>query len=294
MIDLATDENLTQKPNYQINKQNVFCHLNKTFIMKQVFALFLFLFISFTVFASGEIVLKGVYQGKNIYVMNPFASSGVGFCVYEVTVNGQLTTDEINSSAFEVDLTIFQFSKGDKLIIIIKHKDGCLPKVINPEVLKPQSTYKASLMKVSRNGVLTWTSNGESGSLPFIIEQFRWNKWVKVGSVEGKGTSGSNNYSLKVNPHAGNNRFRIKQVDYTRKPRYSPEIRYRSMSPPITFEPKKPSTEIVFSSETMYEIYDYFGNLVDKGISTRIDISRLEKGDYFLNYGTKTETFKKK
>jgi len=294
MMDLTTDENLIQKPNYKKIKQDVSCTWNKNFTMKQVFTIVVILFASFTVFASGEIVLKGVYQGKNIYVMNPFASSGVGFCVYEVTVNGQLTTDEINSSAFEIDLTIFQFSKGDKLIIIIKHKDGCLPKVINPEVLKPQSTYKASLMKISREGALTWTSTGESGSLPFIIEQFRWNKWVKVGSVEGKGTSSPNNYSYKVSPHSGNNRFRIKQIDFTRKPRYSSEIRHRSMSLPITFEPKKPTTEIVFSSETMYEIYDYFGNLVDKGTSTRIDISRLAKGDYFLNYGTKTETFKKK
>lgn len=262
--------------------------------MKQVLVILLFLFAGLTVFASGEIVLKGIYQGKNIYVMNPFASSGVGFCVYEVTVNGQLTTDEINSSAFEIDLTIFQFSKGDKLIIIIKHKDGCLPKVINPEVLKPQSTYVASLMKVNREGNLTWTAKGESGSLNFIVEQFRWNKWIKVGSVKGKGTVGDNKYTVKVNPHSGNNRFRIKQIDYTRKSRYSKEIRYRSMLPPVTYEPTKPTTEIIFSNETMFEIYDYYGNLVNKGIGARIDISSLKKGDYFLNYGTKTETFKKK
>jgi hypothetical protein len=274
--------------------QGISCPWNKKQTMKQVFTIVLLLFTSFSLFASGEIVLKGVYQGKNIYVMNPFASSGVGFCVYEVTVNGQLTTDEINSSAFEVDLTIFQFSKGDKLIIIIKHKDGCLPKVINPEVLKPQSTYKASTMKINREGELTWKTTGESGSLPFIIEQFRWNKWVKVGSVEGKGSAGTNDYNYTVHPHSGNNRFRIKQIDYTRKPRYSAEIRHRSMLPPVTFEPKKPSTEIVFSRETMYEIYDYFGNLVDKGFAARVDISNITKGDYFLNYGTKTETFKKK
>lgn len=274
--------------------QGISCPWNKKKTMKQVFTIVLFLFTSLSLFASGEIVLKGVYQGKNIYVMNPFASSGVGFCVYEVTVNGQLTTDEINSSAFEVDLTIFQFSKGDKLIIIIKHKDGCLPKVINPEVLKPQSTYKASAMKIDREGSLTWKTSGESGSLPFIIEQFRWNKWVKVGSVEGKGSAGTNSYNYAVHAHSGNNRFRIKQIDYTRKPRYSAEIRHRSMLPPVTFEPQKPSTEIIFSRETRYEIYDYYGNLVDKGFSVRVNISNLTKGDYFLNYGTKTETFKKK
>lgn len=261
--------------------------------MKKVLVILLF-FTTVQLFGAGEIVLKGVYQGKNLYIMNPFASSGVGFCVYEVTVNGQLTTDEINSSAFEVDLTVFQFNKGEKLIIVIKHKDGCLPKVINPEVLKPQSTYVAKDMKVDANGNLLWTTTGESGSLPFIVEQYRWNKWVKVGSIEGKGSSGTNNYSVKVNPHAGYNRFRIKQIDYTRKPRYSKEIKHRSMLPPVTYSPLRPTTEIVFSRETMYEIYDYYGNLVDKGYAAKVDISGLQKGDYFLNYGTKTETFKKR
>ncbi len=260
---------------------------------KILVAIYLIVF-SQLVFASGEIVLKGVYQGKNIYVMNPFASSGVGFCVFEVTVNGQLTTDEINSSAFEIDLTIFQFSKGDKLIISIKHKDGCVPKVINPEVLKPQSTFIESNLKVSNEGVLSWTTSAESGSLPFIVEQFRWNKWVKVGEIEGKGTATTNTYVVAVKPHSGNNRFRVKQIDYTRKPRYSKEIRYRSMEPPVTFSPEKPTNEIIFSRETMYEIYDYYGNLVQKGIAARVDITNLAKGDYFLNYGINTETFKKK
>lgn len=261
--------------------------------MKKLF--FVVLLLAFSFFSqAADIVLKGVYQGKNLYVMNPFSSSGVGFCVFEVRVNGQLTTDEINSSAFEIDLSVFQLKKGDKLNIVIKHKEGCKPRVINPEVLKPQSTYVAKLMKVSREGKLTWATTRESGSLPFIIEQFRWNKWITVATIEGKGTSGQNNYSVKVNPHSGNNRFRIKQVDYTQKPRYSKEIRFRSMSQPVTFSPSRPSREIVFSEETMYEIYDYYGNLIDKGIKAKVDISGLAKGDYFLNYGTKTETFKKK
>ncbi|HCC28808.1 MAG TPA: hypothetical protein DEQ03_01895, partial [Marinilabiliales bacterium] len=258
--------------------------------MKKALVILLLFVLNFFAFASEEIVLKGVYQGKNIYIMNPFAASGVGFCVFEVTVNGQLTTDEINSSAFEVDLTVFQFKKGDKVIIIIKHKDGCVPKIINPEVLKPQSTFEAANMKVDNKGVLTWTATLESGSLPFVVEQFRWNKWVKVAELEGKGTPGSNEYSVKVPAHSGNNRFRIKQVDYTRKPRYSKEIRYRSLEPPVTFSPPKPENEIVFSRETFFEIYDYYGNLVDKGMASKVDISKLTKGDYFLNYDINTVT----
>lgn len=38
------------------------------------------------------------------------------------------------------------------------------------------------------DGTLTWTTTGESGKLTFTIEQYRWNKWVAIGEVDGLGT----------------------------------------------------------------------------------------------------------
>lgn len=187
---------------------------------------------------AGEIVIEGIFQGKNIYVMNPFASSGVGFCVYEVTVNGKVSTDEINSSAFEIDLSVYQFNIGDKVTIVIKHKDNCVPKVLNPEVLKPRSTFNVTSIEVTKDGYLKWTTTNESGKLPFIVEQYRWNKWIKVDEVEGKGTAGTNSYSVKVYPHSGNNKFRVKQVDYTKKPRMSQDVMFKSLQPPVTITTK--------------------------------------------------------
>ncbi|MFH2094106.1 MAG: hypothetical protein ABIJ16_00290 [Bacteroidota bacterium] len=243
---------------------------------------------------GGAITLEGIFQGKNLYVMNPFSSSGVGFCVYEVRVNGELTTDEINSSAFEIDLSIFQFKLGDKLEVIIKHKENCKPKVLNPEVLKPKSTFNTVSIEVSKDGMLKWSTTGEAGELPFDVQQYRWNKWVTAGTVQGKGIPGTNTYQLKVNPHSGNNKFRVRQVDYSKTPRYSTEADFRSMSPPVSFEPKKVDNVINFTMETQYEIYDYYGNIVLKGIGDKIDVSRLAKGDYFINYDNTMDTFKKK
>ncbi|PKP19725.1 MAG: hypothetical protein CVU05_10745 [Bacteroidetes bacterium HGW-Bacteroidetes-21] len=243
---------------------------------------------------SGEILLDGIFQGKNLYVMNPFASSGVGFCVFEVTINGKTSTDEINSSAFEIDLSVFQFNVGDKVTIAIKHKDNCLPKVLNPEVLKPKSTFTTASINVEKDGTLKWTTSGEAGKLSFIVEQYRWNKWIKVSEVDGKGTSGSNSYTAKVNPHSGNNKFRVKQIDYTKKPRYSTEADFRSPTPPISITSKKFDTEITFSGETLYEIYDFYGNIVLKGLGAKVDITSLKKGDYFINYDNTMDQFKKK
>ena len=60
----------------------------------------LILFLILTSLVSGQnnetsIIHEGHYQGKNLYVQNPFSGSGVGFCVIAVYVNGDVTTDLI-------------------------------------------------------------------------------------------------------------------------------------------------------------------------------------------------------
>ncbi|MBN8702479.1 MAG: hypothetical protein J0M08_05415 [Bacteroidetes bacterium] len=247
-----------------------------------------------TAFAGGVIVLEGTYQGKNLYVNNPFAGSGVGFCVYEVTVNDQVTTDEINSSAFEVDFKNFQFKLGDRIEVKIKHKDDCKPRVLNPEVLKPKSSFEIVSMKIEKDEVLKWTAKNENGKLPYIVEQFRWNKWVKVGEVEGNGTPSENSYSFKITPHSGKNQFKVKQVDYSNVARISKPVDYMSSKSEITFSPQKVSKELVFSEETMYEIFDQYGNVVKRGTNKQIDCSNLSKGVYYINYDNKTGEFIKK
>lgn len=244
---------------------------------------------------AGNIVLEGNYQGKNLYVRNPFAGSGVGFCTYEVTVNGSVTTDEWNSSAFEIDLTLHNLDLGDQIVVVIKHKDDCTPKVLNPEVLNPKSTFETQSIAVSNDGILKWSTTNEAGVLTYIIEQYRWNKWVYVGEVEGAGRTGTvNNYAFKITPHSGENKFRVKQVDYTAVPRYSPTATYQSTTAAVDFNPKKVEDKIDFTSETMFEVFDIHGNIVKKGYASSVDASNLKKGLYYLNYDNSTSEFMKK
>ncbi len=243
---------------------------------------------------AGSIVLNGVYQGKNLYVMNPFAPVGDGFCVSGVTVNGSPVTDNINSSAFEIDLSVYNLKKGDAVEVVISHTDGCEPKVINPEVLKPQSTFTVTSIKIDKEGKLQFTTTGESGSLPFIVEQFRWNKWIKIGTIEGKGHPEASTYSIEVNLHSGYNRFRVKQIDYTRKPRYGKELKHKSMLAEASYSYSKSTSELVFSAPTMYELYNDKGSLIDKGIANKVSMATMPAGDYYVNYDTKTDIFKKK
>jgi hypothetical protein len=270
--------------------------------MKKLFPYVLFLVLaSFKAYPQGGvIILEGNYQGKNLYIQNPYGSGGVGFCVTEVFVNGNITTDEIQSSAFEVDFKPHKLNIGDKVEVKIKHKEDCKPKVLNQEVLKPKSTFEVISMSIDKDGTLKWSTKSETGKLTFNVEQFRWNKWVKVGEVDGEGTPVTNNYTFKVTPHSGKNQIRVRQTDYSGQPRLSKPVELLSDVPEVSFAPVKASKDVNFVTggdkpiETMYEIYDQYGNIVKKGFGSKVDVSNLPKGGYFLNFDNKMGEFVKK
>lgn len=82
-----------------------------------------------------SIILKGTYNGNNLFVKNTFGPDGLGFCVNEIFVNGNRTNDEITSENIEIDLKASGVHEGHEITIEIKHYKGCEPKVLNPEVL---------------------------------------------------------------------------------------------------------------------------------------------------------------
>ncbi|HEU4719131.1 MAG TPA: hypothetical protein VFU15_14910, partial [Bacteroidia bacterium] len=244
---------------------------------------------------NGTLVIEGKYQNKNIYVQNSFNQNGVGFCAYEVYVNGQRTTDEVNSTAFEIDLTPYNLHQGDSVEIQIYHKDGCSPRVLNPEALKPRPTFNTQSITISATGLLSWTTDGESGVLPFIVEQYRWSKWVYVGEVQGFGTPGQHNYSFQVTPHSGENKFRVKQVGFGKEVKYSPEVTYTPKDKPVlTFTQSADGKQVTFSGESLYEMYDAYGNVVLKGYGTKLDLSAFDPGSYFLCFDNQIVEIKRK
>jgi len=64
--------------------------------MKKIVCICLMFFCFTWAYANaGVLIVEGKYQQKNLYIQNGFSSNGVGFCAYEVKVNGQVTTDEV-------------------------------------------------------------------------------------------------------------------------------------------------------------------------------------------------------
>lgn len=259
--------------------------------------LIILLLVVFTAYnVKANLSIEGSYQGKNLYVQNPEDEDGFGFCATKVTVNGDIMPGGVSRSAFEIDFSLFDINIGDPVFIVIEHNDGCAPKILNPEVLLPRSTFTVTEMEISEEGELKWTTTGEQGKLPYIIEQYRWNKWVNAGEVDGEGSAGPNEYEYKIIPHSGENKVRVVQIDHSGSKKKSPEKTFETDLPVVEMSPKKVKTDIKFTAngepvETRYEIYDAYGNIVKKGYSTSVNCENLRKGAYYINFDNQNEKF---
>lgn len=230
-----------------------------------------------------KLLMNSVYQQKNVCVQN-YYTGRVGFCALEVKVNGTTTTDEINSSAFEIDLSALHFNDDDNILIEIYHKKDCTPKILNMEDVRPMPTFVILAAHGTSDGIITWITEDEDVPLLYIIEQFKWNKWIPVGEVIGKGTPERHTYTFKAFLTSGVNKFRIKQVGPHNMVRYSNEIIIKSTKNKPSFVMSKDKKEIQFSDETMFELYDVYGNIIKRGFGININISNIPKGIYYLCY----------
>jgi hypothetical protein len=253
--------------------------------MKFLLTLAISLFLSASALAE-VVIISGIYQGKDLYVKNPMTADGASYCVFEVLVNGQVTADQLNSASFAVDLAIWKLNFGDALEIVLRCKENCEVKILNPEVIYPSSTFKITSCTISPTGALEWTTEKESTPLNFIIEQFRWNKWTKVGEVQGKGKPEGCSYNFPVNLHSGTNTVRIYQMDYKGQ-HASDEYKVASTTQEVKIKSVKISNSIEFSASTDYEVVSEFGTMITAGRGSTIDASKFTKGKYYVNYDNK-------
>lgn len=155
------------------------------------------------------------------------------------------------------------------------------------------ATFKVTALHISKEGLINWTSVYENGSLPYVIEQFIFDKWACIGQVQGQGSSGANSYSYRVVFHNGINKFRIRQRGQDKVIKYSTEITYSSERTPLSYSLIHRNKTISFSGETFYQVYDPYGEVVAKGFGTSVDITNYRKGNYCLIYDNQISTFKK-
>ena len=263
--------------------------------MKNILSVIALLIIfSVPVFAQDTIVTQGHYYGKNLYVINPTDTVKKTYAVRKVLVNGELSKDEIKSNSFEIDFSLLNLAQGTAVKVLVIYNKGCKVKVINPEVLQPQSNFAFVISKADKVGKLIWTVKGDINSA-FTVEQFRWKKWITLGEVEIADTVKKNMYSFETKPHFGNNQFRISHTDGKGIITYSKPIKYRNpLQKEVMLTSNKFTESITFTGETAYEIFDEKGTFVTDGYGKEINTTDLMKGKYWLNYDNKTEMVTKK
>jgi hypothetical protein len=127
-----------------------------------------------------------------------------------------------------------------------------------------------------------------------MVEQFIFDKWVKVGEVNGIGSPSPNSYSVPVILSSGENKFRVRQKGYDKISRFSDAITYFSKKEPVFYEITDHNQTISFTSDTYFIIYNPYGAITKQGYGSSVDISNYAKGYYCLIYDNKLGGFEKK
>ncbi|MGE0568940.1 MAG: hypothetical protein AB7O73_13445 [Bacteroidia bacterium] len=167
-----------------------------------------------------------------------------------------------------------------------------MPKVLNADDLKPKPTFDVLAISLSETGLLKWSTKNETGSLPYIIETFKWNKWIPVAEVNGIGSPDQHDYEFQLSLHSGNNKIRVKQKGTKNITRYSGEVTSNSTVKKPSYVMNKDNS-VSFSQETAYEVYDAYGIIVKKGFGKSLKMDNLKKGVYYLCYDNEVSEVKR-
>lgn len=231
-----------------------------------------------------QLHLNGTYQGKNVFVHNPMNDDGDGdgYCTDSVSINGVVYSGFYNSSAFQIKLDSLDFQHGDSISIDIFHKHGCKPNVLSNFCFFTPKTGTIEQIELNPTGKLTWKAScAEKHS--FIVEHYKWNRWVEVTRIPGNENDSLNTYDASCKYIHGDNTFRIKLIqENVQTADKKVTIHIDTEKVKCSFEKK--SNMLNFSGKTSYEIYDHTGNRLLVGEAIQVSLSDFSRGVYFLNY----------
>lgn len=245
---------------------------------------------------AGEIIEKGIYQGKNLYVQNPFTSNMENFCTEKVFVNDVLVLNAPNSSAFEISLEHLKLKAA--VTVKIVYSDDCKngkPKILNLQAIKTESKFQFASFNIDEDGI-HWSTKGEREKGTFFIQHFVNNTWVTVKKVEGKKVVAVS-YDIDSEHHSGLNKYRVRYLENGGQSFYSKTIEFESSKSPVEIYPRKVTDKLYFkpSTSTKYVIYDKFGNVILEGKGKEIDCTGLKPHEHYtIEFDNQTKEFLKK
>jgi len=247
--------------------------------LKKVFLNIVFVCLTFSVYAQ-VITLDGVYRGKDIFVQNPFLGAEGSFCIDYIRVNEIKVIDAPSTSAVKIDLSGFTIDA--KIAIEIHHHGGCLPKILNPEVLDVGSVFKY-LQITADDASISWVTTGEMpGDGVYVLYKLKLDGWIAIKNISGKGNLDNNQYSVGINHYSGDNRFKL-SYKYDGTETVSDEFEFYSDLEPITYYPEGNVYNMIsLSRVTDYVIKNYEGEILLKGVGQDINVEPLPYGEFTL------------
>lgn len=260
--------------------------------MRVIFLIFFLVASVISTSIAAEMVLHGVYQGKDIYVQNPYSKEAVNFCTEAVYVNDEKVITNPRTTAYKIPLS--HLMVRDIIVIRIIYRDGCEPRIINPEVIHPIDGFEFLSAQAGRNAV-SWHTKGEITDGKFFVERKVTDKeWQVVEEHPAQGQIQSNNYQVPVDHRGGENTYRIHYKGDDNTEAYSVTFSYMYEEAPITFYPPEATNKLYLSEEAEYLIVDASGRKYKRGKGKIITIHNLQPGEYFLVIQERSEPFIKK
>lgn len=238
---------------------------------------------------QNEIFYTGVYQGKPLFIQNPYLLETKGYCIREITINRKRVNINYEVSALLLDFE--EVNKFSPVSIHIVYSDStCVPILLNPESIRYHSVFSFEKIVVTDSS-LVWRARGEGDEASYEVEIFDLGDWEVVNLRKSNGDYSRSEYTYFPVYEEGTNKFRIK---YTSKngTLYSEEIEHVFYPEPITFERK--GNTLVLSRSCSYVITDEKNTEVMYDAGKEIDITALKHGNYYILFNdTQSELFRK-
>lgn len=252
------------------------------------FFIWLCLFLSAATAFGGEIIVRGFYYGRNLYVRNPYLPEKKAFCVKQVFLNGRQVMGEINVSAFELDLSSLKLN--DRVVVRFVFNDDCQPEITNLHVIKNENQFGFNNIEVLSNS-LSWSTQSENKEGFYTLERARFGQWILLDTIKGKGSFDLNQYSVSVKQYPGVNEFKLHYFPDKNEiiPISSDLIIYESDEEPVLLYMDMDNGRVSFSKVAEYVLLNNEGRTVLKGEGVHLNMQRLPRGLYVLYIENRVE-----
>lgn len=239
--------------------------------------------------SKGETHLAGVFQGKTLFVQNPYDKNTKQFCVEQIFVNERPLNLNHKLSALQLDFNGYDLFTP--VTIKIVHRDSlCTPIIINPEAVLFHTLFRFVDVSLT-DSALVWMTKGERGKGEFEIERLDNGIWIDQEVIAATGRYEGQEYRHFPNLEEGANQYRVR-YNFPRGSRtgylYSWEVDFDHYPEPIEFKPKSAKTRLYLSRSSHYEIFDDGNTLVLEGQGIEIDVRPLRKGRYVIYFNGKS------